>query len=230
MWDYERVYHPACRCEWGSGRRSVSKSVTGSRQARLLLSLDDKELTSAPRWPRPKLNMSVEAGLGRTRLNGAWERDNELYAEGSLSQVELDLRNIARLQAVAGYRQSTADHKLAERRLKRSRIQAPAPGVILEVNTHAGGRVNLDAGAGPLLVMGSAALVARAVVSGDDVASGDAAVLPSVGQAVEIAVGEQVMNARVASVLPAGDGAGMVVTAATEGLLPPPGSAVEIRF
>ena len=187
----------------------------------LLLSLDGGTLQ--PALEAAAADMAWKKAL-QEEAERAWERDNELYAEGSLSQVELDLSNIARLKAGAAYQRSRAEHAAANSRLKRSRIHAPVSGVVLEVNTHPGDRINLEADPGPLLVMGSARLVVRALWTGGGMA------LPTVGQSVEIAAGESAFSASVASVLPAADGESMVITAAGEAVLPPPGTAVELRF
>lgn len=201
---------------------SVSVSVGDRVKAgTLLLAMDDVALQPAVdaaaaevAWKKALLE---EAGR-------AWERDNELYAEGSLSQVELDLRNIARLDAEAGYRLSVAHHAAARQRLDLGRLVAPDAGVVLEVNTHPGDRINLEAESGPLLVLGSARLVVRAL------AAAAGTVLPGVGQGVEIIVADDSVSGSVTSVLPAADGDDVIISVATESLLPPPGSAVEVRY
>ncbi len=218
--DYARLY--ALNVAVGGEVAAVSVNVGDRVKAgTLLLSMDDADLKSA--LAAAAADMAWKQALA-DEAERAWERDNELYAEGSLSQVELDLSNISRLQALAEFRRTAAAHAVADSRIKRSRILAPASGVVLEVSTFPGDRINLETDAGPLLVMGSATLVVRAHADGSGV------IAPAVGQQARIVSGEQELNGVVISSIPAADGPGVVVTVQSDNLLPPAGTPVEIRF
>lgn len=155
--------------------------------------------------------------------NRAWERDNELYEEGSLSQVELDLGNIRRLEAESAYRRSVADHAASESRLRGSRIIAPVPGIVLKVLALPGDRVNPANASRPALVLGSASTVVRATID-------PGAAVPPVGATVALVVGDRATSGRVVSVLPGRRGKGLVLTVEGGDGLPPLGGPVEIRF
>ncbi len=185
----------------------------------LLLALDDTVLQAAV--------VAAEAELAwRTaRLDEAeraWERDNELYAEGSMSTVELELRRIARLQAESEARQAEATLAASRSRLNRSRITAPVAGIVLARHVHPGDRINLVSRSRPAIEFATAALVVRGQSAAE--------AAPAPGQAVELVIGERVLPGVVQSILPAPDGAGSVVTATSTEPLPGPGSAATIRF
>ncbi len=151
------------------------------------------------------------------------ERDNELYEEGSLSQVELDLSGIRHLRAESEYRRSVADHAASESRLGRSRITAPAAGTVLRVNARPGDRVNLENASRPALVFGAAGTVVRARIA-------PGAAVPPVDTTVTLVAGDRATSGRVLSVLPARDGQGLELTVEGGDALPPAGGSVEIRY
>lgn len=155
--------------------------------------------------------------------NRARDRDNELYEEGSLSQVELDLSGIRHLQAESEYRRSAANHAASESRLRRSRITAPVTGIVLEVNARPGDRVNLESASRPALVFGSAVTVVRARVA-------PGAAVPPVGTTVALVAGDHATSGRVQSVLPAADGEGLEMVVEGGDALPPAGGRVEVSY
>jgi multidrug resistance efflux pump len=187
----------------------------------LLMSLDDSPFTTE--LEAAAAEMAWRKASMEEVVRG-WERDNELYAEGSLSAVELELSNIARLRAEADYRRSVAVHVGSQSRLNRSRIVAPEAGIVLERNANPGERINMETRSRPAVVFATTTLVVRAMLGPGSVP------LPAPGQAVELVAGEQSQAGRVQSVLPAGDGERLAVTVTTEGTLPPPGSSVELRY
>ena len=153
----------------------------------------------------------------------AFERDNELYEEGSLSQVELDLSGIRHLKAESEYRRSVANHAASESRLGRSRITAPVAGIVLTVNARPGDRVNLESASRPALVLGSARTVVRATV-------GPGTAIPRVGETVALVAGDHATSGRVQSVLPARDGESLEITVEGGDALPPAGGRVEVSY
>ena len=184
-------------------------------------------------WTTTVLNAELEAAAAELAWRQAsmeetirgWERDNELYAEGSLSAVELDLSNIARLQAVAEYQRSVAKHAASRSRLNRSRIMAPEAGIVLERNANPTERVNLAVYAGPAIVFAPI----QAGGAGRRCRRGSGA-LPAQGQSVELVFAGRTIAGNIRSVLPGASAGSLLVTADTEDPLPPPGTSVELRY
>jgi len=79
-----------------------------------------------------------------------FERQNELYEEGSLSTVELQVIGLAVKQTAAEVAAAQADYQLAEWHLKQATIIAPIDGEIT-ATVMAGQRVNVQNG-NPVLI------------------------------------------------------------------------------
>ena len=79
-----------------------------------------------------------------------YDRQNELYEEGSLSTVELQILGLQVKQAAAELAAARADYQLAEWRLKQAQIVAPVDGEIVAI-AMPGQRVTLGKGL-PVLV------------------------------------------------------------------------------
>ena len=104
----------------------------------ILLELDNTHLAT-----------QVEAASAQFALNQAqmeetqraYKRDEELYETGSLSTVDLELSNIARLQSNSILKQSRARLETHRFRLRQSIITAPANGIVLKRHAHPGERL-----------------------------------------------------------------------------------------
>lgn len=77
-------------------------------------------------------------------LESDYERQQELYAEGSLSTVQLEEIEAAWLQARAMLSDALAEKVLAQRRLALTEINAPSDGEVIAV-AYVGQRVNVTA-------------------------------------------------------------------------------------
>lgn len=148
---YERVYH------LGVGVRGEIHSVPVHKGQRvqkgtMLLSLDNAHLEAAVKAAQSAL----EAANARLEhANRAFDRDLELYDEGSLSLSELeDSENHKKhLLSVSLLRSAV----LAEgmHKLKSSRILAPEDGYVLDRFAYKGERVNPDADFAPQVLFGA---------------------------------------------------------------------------
>ncbi len=121
------------------------------KQGDLLLALDD-----TPFKARLKLS-SADLGWLKAELEEAereYARNLELYDDGSLSNVDLELSQIARNRAIAHYNKQLAHQTLAEYDLRQSRIVAPFDGIVLEVRAQRGQRIVVEQQAQTLLVLG----------------------------------------------------------------------------
>ncbi len=186
----------------------------------ILIQLDEAHLTADLEAAKAEM-VWKKAVLEEATRN--WERDNILYEEGSLSQVELDLSYIEQLRAESEYRRSAAHHVTRESRLRYSRIIAPQSGVVLNVNVYPGDRINLQRAERPALVLGSEKAVVRALLTTDIVA-------PEVGDMLIVVDGGDATSGQVKSIIPAGQDGSRLVTVESSEALPPVGHRVEVRY
>lgn len=154
----------------------------------------------------------------------ALERDQELYADGSLSTVELDLRKIETQKANVDYLQSEADFVQSLSHINLSRVVAPVAGIVLQRNANPGERIILDSAPAPAFVFASENKVIRANVDAES------AEVPKQGAAVSINYGEGELEGQVAAVDPLAGPGQISITIHASQPLPQVGETVEISF
>ncbi len=203
------------------GEVASLKAQVGDRvqQEALLLQLQQAPLQTAR--AAAEAEMAWKKAL-RDEAVRQWDRDNELYEEGSLSQVELEISDARKLRAESEYLHSVARHAASLNRLQLSRITAPVSGVVLAIHVHPGDRINRHNMLHPALVLGSEKTVVRTYLSPDDDH-------PRAGDAVTLVAMEHTISGRVISVVPTGDHSRLGMVVEGKGL-PPVGRRVEIRY
>ncbi len=143
----------------------------------LLLELDDTVLIAAVNAATARSKFLLADMEERQR---AHDRDSNLFAEGSLSSVELDLSRLALLEAAAKYSTSKAELAGHQSRLNLSRISAPISGLVLRRNANPGERIVIENRSLPAFIMASDEKVVRAEIKSTP------AVLLNLGQNVEL--------------------------------------------
>ena len=154
----------------------------------------------------------------------ALERDQELYADGSLSTVELDLRKIETLKAKADYLQSEADLTQSLSHINLSRVVAPVAGIVLQRNVNPGERIIIDSSPAPAIIFADENKVIRANIGAES------ATMPAQGDTVRISHGEGDLEGRVVAVDPLGGPGQISLTINANQPLPQIGEKVEISF
>ena len=225
--DYARVYY----LDVGSSGKVKTVSVEeGSRvlSGTLLLTLENSALQSARQGAEAKQAYTLSA---QSEAERAFDRDTALYEEGSLSTVELSLREVAYLRAKSDYAEASASLALAEQALALSRITAPESGVVLRRLVGPGMVVSTQTDRPPLLVFASD----RKVVRIDIASSADGASVvspPSLGDTVQFSIPGQaqtlVGTVKVIDTTARQDAARIIIVG--EEPLPAIGQAVTVRF
>ncbi len=82
-----------------------------------------------------------------------YQRNQDLYEDGSLSTVDLELSRITFEKARAQYNKQQAHKVLEDYRLQQSRIVAPFDGEVLEVKSYVGQRVIVQLHTQALLIV-----------------------------------------------------------------------------
>jgi multidrug resistance efflux pump len=154
----------------------------------------------------------------------ALERDQELFADGSLSTVELDLRKIETQKANVDYLQSEAELIQSLSHINLSRVVAPVAGIVLQRNANPGERIIVDSAPAPAFVFASENKVIRANFDTES------AEVPQQGGAASINYGEAELEGKVAAVDPLAGPGQISITIHSSQPLPPAGETVEISF
>lgn len=151
-------------------------------------------------------------------------RDQELYDDGSLSTVELDLRKIQVLKASADFAQSQAEYIQSVSHLNLSKVVAPVAGIVIQRNTNPGERIILENRIRPAFIFASENKVVRANI---DVQQNRP---PQTGSSVKIELDGSQSDGQVTAVDSLGGAQYVTVTISSEQPLPAVGTPVQISF
>ena len=154
----------------------------------------------------------------------ALDRDQELYDDGSLSTVELDLRKIQLLKANSDFNQSQAEYVQTVSHLNLSKVVAPIAGIVVQRNTNPGERIIIENRVRPAFVFASENKVVRANIDIQKIQP------PRSGSAVQIETGGSQVQGQVSAVDSLGGPQYVTVTITTEEPLPHVGSTVQISY
>ena len=152
----------------------------------------------------------------------AFERDQVLFDEGSMSVVELELSRLAFLKAEASHEKSKAAQVAAGSRLKQSRLYAPVAGKVVQVNAYPGQSVWADGDGNPSLVFASSQRVVRVV-------SDRAQNIPIVGAEVDMDLNGESRKGMIGHI-DFSSGEAVTVTIQVEGDLPAVGTEIAVSF
>ena len=152
----------------------------------------------------------------------AFERDEVLFDEGSMSVVELELSRLNLLKAEANYEKSKAAQVAAGSRLKQSRLYAPVAGKVIRVNAFPGQSILADGDGVPSIVFASSQRVVRLVAD-------RAQKLPVTGAEVSVNI-DGVSNKGVVTLVDLSSDTNASVTIDVEGELPAPGTEVVVSY
>ncbi len=178
------------------------------------------------------LAMQVEAAAAQFELNQAqmeeiqraYERDKELYESGSLSTVDLELSNIARLQSNSILKQSRAKLETQRFRLRQSVITAPENGIVLKRYVHPGERILTENQPTPAFLFAGEHKVIKAEVSMTEPRS------LATGDQVNITYLDQSLEGTISILDPITEPGKIHLTIGTTGPLPEIGQPVDITF
>ena len=133
------------------------------KKGTLLLQLDNKYLQARVEAAAAGVEYA-EAEMAEAQRS--FERHTELYDEGSLSQVALELANIERLRQNSALKSYYASVALAENQLKLGEIIAPESGMVLALTAKEGERVNQDSHKNHQILFGAGVKVLEVDIKG----------------------------------------------------------------
>jgi len=154
----------------------------------------------------------------------SFERDSELFEEGSLSAVELDQRKIVLLGATAAYQHSVAEQAGSNSRLDATRVFAPVAGMLIEKNVDPGQWINVNERRKPAMVFVSSEPVVQALVSTAQIAT----LAP--GTSLEISFEGGSTKGILTAIDTVTAPGKLLLTVRNQGSLPPVGHAVELGY
>ncbi|MXZ80946.1 MAG: biotin/lipoyl-binding protein [Gammaproteobacteria bacterium] len=134
-------------------------------QGTVLLKLEDAHLSAAVKAAESGLE-SAEARL--EQADRAYDRDVELYDEGSLSLSELEESESTRRERVHAVDLRAAMLALRKHELESSRITAPEAGVLLDSSASRGERVVPEADPAAQILFGAGVKVLEIPLGGQD--------------------------------------------------------------
>ena len=154
----------------------------------------------------------------------SFERDSELFEEGSLSAVELEQRKILLLGATAAYQHSVAEQAGFNSKLDATRVFAPVAGKLIEKNVDPGQWINVNDSRKPSMVFVSSEPLVQALVSTAQVA----ALAP--GDSLEISFEGGSTKGILTAIDTVTTPGKLLLTVRNQGSLPPVGHAVELGY
>ncbi len=152
------------------------------------------------------------------------QRDEELYAEGSLSTVELDLRRIAVLKAKADFKISEAEYVQSLGQINFGKIVAPVAGIVVKRNVNPGERIVVDNRTEPAFIFASDNTVVRAEMDLETEA------VPAPGSGVKITYPGGAISGQITAINSLTGLDKISVTVITDQPLPQVGQVVEINY
>ena len=217
---YAHIYHLDVGV---SGEVSSVSVEEGNRvtAGTVLMQLDTKVLSARSKAALARKDY-YEALL--QEAHRALGRDQELYDDGSLSTVELDLRKIQVLKADADFNQSQAEYTQSVSHLNLSKVVAPVAGIVVQRNTNPGERIIIENRIRPAFIFASENKVVRANI---DVQNNRP---PQRGSSVQIELDGSQSDGQVTAVDSLGGTQYVSVTISSEQPLPAVGTAVKITY
>ncbi len=218
--DYAVLY----RLDVGVSGEVKSVSVKeGNRviEGTLMLQLDDTVLAAEMAAAMAQKNYLLAEMEEHQR---AHERDGELYAEGSLSLVELDRSNIKLLESTASFHRSEAEIARRNSRLNLSRITAPVSGLVLRRNSNPGERIEIQNRSEPAFIFTDENKVIRVSIDFDSTS------VPLLGAPVEITYSDRTARGKVEAIDTMTDQGRLRLTITTTHSLPDVGSTVSVSY
>ena len=218
--DYAYIYHLDVGV---SGEVSSVSVEEGSRvtEGTVLMQLDTTVLKARNKAALAKKEYHEAL---RQEARRALDRDQELYDDGSLSMVELDLRKIQLLKANADLSQSEAEYVQSVSHLNLSKVVAPVAGIIVQRNTNPGERIIIENRIRPAFIFASENKIVRAHI---DIQENQP---PQIGATVQIESGGTQLQGQVSAVDSLGGPQHVTVTIITEHPLPNIGSKAQISY
>ncbi len=190
-------------------------------QGTVLMQLDTTSLEAKRDAALAKMN-HLEAVMEEAARS--LQRDEELYAEGSLSTVELDLRRIAVLKANADFKISEAEYVHSRGQVSFGTIVAPVAGIVVKRNVNPGERIVVDNRSEPAFIFASDNKVIRAELNPET------GTVPTPGSSVKIDYPGGTISGQVMAINSLTSPDGVSMTVSTEQPLPQVGQAVEINY
>ena len=173
-----------------------------------------------------KMAMSKDNDLAEAQFEEAkraFERDQVLFDEGSMSVVELELSRLNLLKAEAGFEKSNAALVAAGSRLKQSRLYAPVAGKVVRINAFTSQSILADGDGVPSVVFSSSQRVVRFVVDRTQQ-------VPAMGDSVTIGQEESSDLEGTVTHIDFTHSTQLIITIEAKGDLPAVGTAVSVSY